>query len=137
MTKRTSATFAKKDQLELAVIECWDALKHPTARDVFIAQSKDPKYYGMDFSGRLSLILQAEITKRKERRTERLLKESKIDDKTVSVQNIVYSEERNANAAVIKELAKGRWLENPGKDWIIVTRKLLPGYQRSIVKKCK
>lgn len=123
--------------MELAVIGCWDELKHPTARDAFIAQSKDPKYYGMDFSGRLSLILQAEITKRKERRTERLLKESKIDDKTVSIQNTVYSEERNANAAVIKELAKGRWLENPGKDWIIVTKKLLPGYQRSIVKKCK
>lgn len=134
MTKRTSAAPSKKDQLELAVIECLDELKHPTARDAFIAQSKDPKYYGMDFSERLSLILQAEVTKRKERRTERLLKESKIDDKTVSVQNIVYSEERNANAAVIKELAKGRWLENPGKDWIIVTGKT--GTGKTFISKC-
>ena len=108
MTKRTSAAPSKKDQLELAVIECLDELKHPTARDAFIAQSKDPKYYGMNFSERLSLILQDEVTKRKGRRTERLLEESKIDDKTVRVQNIVYSEERNTNAAVITELSKRR-----------------------------
>lgn len=83
----------------------------------------------MDFSEPSSLSLQAEITKRKERRTVRLVKESKIEDKTVSVQNIVYSD--NANGAVIKELAEGRWLENPDKDWIIVT-----GTGKTFISRC-
>ena len=105
------------------VVDKFNELKLSVARDAFIAQSKEPAYYGMDFAERLALILQPELLEKKKRRTERLLKESKIDDKTVSMENIIYSDERHLDQALMKELAKGRWLENERKSWFVITGK--------------
>ena len=66
---------------------------------------------GLSFSEILSLLSDAEIQNRHQRRIERLIKAAKFRYPSARLENITYTPSRKLDKAIIQHLASGGWLE--------------------------
>jgi DNA replication protein DnaC len=77
------------------------------------------KYAAMSFEERLSLLIDREVTDRKNRSIQRMLGLSKLKDKQAHLSDLDYRAGRGIDKGLIKTLAKNDWIER--KQNIIIT----------------
>jgi DNA replication protein DnaC len=76
-------------------------------------------YAGMSFEERLSLLIDREVTDRKNRSIKRMLSVSKLKDKQAHLSDLDYRAGRGIDKGLIKTLSKNSWIEQ--KQNIIIT----------------
>ncbi len=76
-------------------------------------QQMQPEYSNLEFEKRIQLLLEAEAYERKNKRIKRLQSDSKIPDKSASIENIDFSiANRTLPKSLILELASIKFIEN-------------------------
>lgn len=75
------------------------------------AQHEDPTTDDLGFDERLALLVDAEWTDRQNKRLTRLLREAKLRISGACLEDVEYAKERKIERALMKQLAKGRWIE--------------------------
>ena len=77
------------------------------------------KYTDMSFEERLSLLIDREVTDRKNRSIQRMLRLSKLKDKQAHISDLDYRTGRGIDKGLIKTLSKNEWIEQ--KQNILIT----------------
>ncbi|MCI0501019.1 MAG: ATP-binding protein, partial [Epsilonproteobacteria bacterium] len=76
-------------------------------------QQMQPEYSNLEFEKRIQLLLEAEVYERKNKRIKRLQSDSKIPDKSASIENIDFSiANRTLPKSLILELASIKFIEH-------------------------
>lgn len=78
--------------------------------NAWIAQQSDPAMNEIDFDARLSMIVDAEMLARDNKRIGRLLREAKLRLPGACMEDIDFAPKRDLERATIKALASGRWI---------------------------
>jgi DNA replication protein DnaC len=90
-----------------------------TMANAWAAQRSDPGSQELDFDTRLSMIVDAELLCRDNKRISRLLREAKLRIPGACVEDIDFAPKRELDRALIKQLATGRWIAD--KKNVLVT----------------
>ncbi len=93
-------------------------LKLKGSLEGFEKQSQNQNYWELSFEERLTDILQSEIQYKKRRRTELLLKKSRLKYKTAFLPDVDLSPARNININLFNALQDCQWMQT-GKNLII------------------
>jgi DNA replication protein DnaC len=87
-----------------------NTLKLSGIRDALIQQTEQPNNYSeLEFTERLTLLLDNELNQRDKRKIERLTRQAKFRVRA-ELANLNYRANRNLNKALIRSLAQGEWL---------------------------
>jgi DNA replication protein DnaC len=81
-----------------------------TMANAWVAQRSDPTAQELAFDERLSLIVDAELLARDNKRVSRLLREAKLRIPGACIEDIDFAPKRDIDRALIKQLATGRWI---------------------------
>ena len=90
-----------------------------TMANAWAAQRGDPGSQDLDFDTRLSMIVDAELLARDNKRVGRLLREAKLRIPGACIEDIDFAPKRELDRALIKQLATGRWIAD--KKNVLVT----------------
>lgn len=85
--------------------------------DALLLQSQSTHYHDLSFEERLTLLVDAEHTRRVERRTDTMLKAAKLPS-SQTLEDVDFSVERGLKKQLVLELVGGSWLKN-GSNLII------------------
>jgi len=91
--------------------ELTQTLKLDAFYKAYIEQEEQPTYNDIPFSKRLLSLLEAEEIYRDNKRLERLLRQSKLHEKSANISDIVFNPQRGLDKAVILELASCNYLK--------------------------
>jgi len=108
----------------------------------YLEQEKQPAYNDIPFSKRLLSLLEAEEIHRDNKKLQRLLRLSKLPDKSANVSDIIFKSDRGLDKSVIMELASCNFLKyhkniifygatGTGKSWLsqaFATKAMSLGY---------
>jgi len=86
-------------------------LKLKGFKEAFILQSQNPDYLHMPFEERLAHLIESEVLARKNDRTKRYLRASKLKYRNAFLADIEYIGSRNLQREVISSLMKNQWIE--------------------------
>jgi DNA replication protein DnaC len=81
-----------------------------TMANAWAAQRSDPGSQDLDFDTRLSMIVDAELLARDNKRVGRLLREAKLRIPGACIEDIDFAPKRELDRALLKQLATGRWI---------------------------
>jgi DNA replication protein DnaC len=90
-----------------------------TMANAWAAQRSDTSSQELDFDTRLSMIVDAELLARDNKRISRLLREAKLRIPGACIEDIDFAPKRELDRALIKQLATGRWIAD--KKNVLVT----------------
>jgi len=87
-------------------------LKLAGLKTALLEQMEQPNHYAdMSFEERLSYLIDREVLDRKNRKTKRMLRASKMKYKPVFSEDIDYQAARNLKRSVVKSLLQNNWIQ--------------------------
>lgn len=113
--------MTRDEDLQFKIGQFCKDIKIPGFFQEFEKQEADPAFSQESFPLRLYLMLQAESKSRREKRLNKLFKESGIKDVMPDVSRITYESDRGLKQSLVKELSLCRWIAKEQGLNVIIT----------------
>ena len=81
-------------------------------KDALLGQMEQPQYSSLTFEERLSHLIDAEVTERRNRRIKRLLSVSKLKYKDAFIEDVDFHQSRGLDRKTILSLSNNDWVEH-------------------------
>ncbi len=111
------------DKIMQAIADACHQLRLPAFYEEIIKQEQDPSLATQGTIVRVDAALKAELISRKNKRFQRMLKESGINDVMATIDKITFESSRGLNEGLVKDLATCNWLEVEPHLNVIITGK--------------
>ena len=119
----SNSTKRDDDKIMSAIAEACHQLRLPAFFEELVRQEQEPALAAQGTLMRLEAALQSELGSRKDKRLQRMLKESCINDVMASIDKITFESSRGLNEGLVKDLAECNWLEVEPHLNVIITGK--------------
>lgn len=86
-------------------------MKIPVMADEYARQMTDPSIGALSFDDRFGLIVEAEFSRRRNKRLSNLIKKAGFPDRNACIENISYAPERKLNPSQIQQIASCAYID--------------------------